>query len=70
MTTGPTTETEYDQITLVCTKCKAEYTTFPLKPLRTSEIQGWLSTNVLRFCDCDVATCNVKLRIKGSKAAP
>lgn len=60
------TETLFDQATLICTKCGAEYTTFPLKPLRTSDIKGWLATNVIKFCDCDASHCDVKFRIKGA----
>ncbi len=66
--TDVTNETEFDQATLMCPRCKAEYTTFPLKPLRTSELKGWLEKNAVRFCDCPLTTCDVKFRIKGSKS--
>ncbi len=65
-----TNQTEFDQVTLICTRCKAEHTTFPLQPLRTKDIKEWLSKNTVRFCDCDLPTCNAKFRIKGSRSAP
>lgn len=61
-----TDETLFDQATLVCMKCKAEYTTFPLQPLRTKDLKGWLDKNVVKFCDCDARQCDVKFRIKRS----
>jgi hypothetical protein len=61
-----TSQTEFDQATLVCMQRKAEYTTFLLRPLRTSELKGWIDRNVLKFCDCAATKCDVKFRIKGA----
>jgi hypothetical protein len=62
-----TGETLFDQATLACTRCKAEYTTFPLTPLKTSDLKAWLDKNVVKFCDCDARHRDVKFRIKGAK---
>ena len=52
----------YDQITQICKSCGAEYTHFLDEPIAVDQLVTFLKTKVVRFCSCDVNTCDVKVR--------